>query len=505
MISGGSGNVYDRYFQFDKGISNTSLGILDFSREVLGLTKLSNNLHKEVLDFILSNRKCMVLLPRGHFKSSLITQAYVIWRILINPNIRILIASSGVNKARRFLNYHRREFTYNRSMKSLFPEFCFDNEVSNRTQFQVPPKLITEPQKEMTIEIASVDMGVASAHYDLIIYDDLLDEDNTRTLGSMIIANQWFKQSIPLLDDFYASNDMMSRFKKLKSGEIIVIGTRWHDTDLYGEIIDNKFMPYMVKAVEEKGVPILPEIFDNNKILERRKMMMNDDMFFCQYYNNPTNKENVPFQKSWIRYYDDNEFAEKKKNMVFYTGIDLAISESEKADFTSIITVGVDDKNSWYIADLDVGHWDTRDICEHIIWNYEKYNPIDVALETQGFQKAILYTLQDMTSERCMKPLPITEIKQTAERPKEYRIKQLVGMFKNGKIHLPNIAKYQANYPQWDEFMNEYTRFPKGRHDDVLDSLAMILDLDPYNIKTSGVDNRNYNKSNIFKPLSYKK
>lgn len=67
----------------------------EFSNEIIGWKDLYEPLHKPLCDFVQNNpdKKKLILLPRGHLKSSVVTVGYPLWRIARNPKERILIAT----------------------------------------------------------------------------------------------------------------------------------------------------------------------------------------------------------------------------------------------------------------------------------------------------------------------------------------------------------------------------------------------------------------------------
>lgn len=63
---------------------------------------------------------------------------------------------------------------------------------------------------------------------------------------------------------------------------------------------------------------------------------------------------------------------------------------------------------------------------------------------------------------------PITELKPNSSRSKAARIKALQPWFENGKMY---IKKDQT------ELYHQITMYPRTRHDDLIDSLANILQI----------------------------
>ena len=101
-------------------------------------------------------------------------------------------------------------------------------------------------------------------------------------------------------------------------------------------------------------------------------------------------------------------------------------------------------------------------------------DPLQIGIESNAYQKALPQQLLENTM------LPIKEVNRTKD--KVTRISSGFIHFENGKVLLPD------KHPELENFVNEYVYFPAGKHDDMLDSMELALqllkepcwDLDPY-------------------------
>ena len=97
-----------------------------FARTVLGLTFLEAVLHAPLCDFLMNqDKRTVVILPRSFLKTS-ITRAYLIWRVLHNPNIRILYVTNSEPNAKKFVHAIKDVFERNILFQLLFPEIIPD-------------------------------------------------------------------------------------------------------------------------------------------------------------------------------------------------------------------------------------------------------------------------------------------------------------------------------------------------------------------------------------------
>lgn len=169
------------------------------------------------------------------------------------------------------------------------------------------------------------------------------------------------------------------------------------------------------------------------------------------------------FKKEYFMYYDPK--ALRLEDCSVFTAVDLAISEKETADFTSICTVAVNGDNHWFILDIDYGRYDPSQTIDAIFNQVQKYHPIYVGVEKVAYQAAVKHYLEkDMPKRNIW----FTVKDLAAQSKKELRIANLQPRFKAHTVWFPMGAQFLT------ELESELLSFPKGIHDDLPDSLAYI-------------------------------
>src|SRR3990167_10503107 len=93
-----------------------------FCKKVLGYNRVQPEPHKELTEFLVNSQKrtSLILMPRGSFKSTYVTQGYVLWKIINNPNIRILISSETQRNAIRFVDEIKTQLETNPRLRGLY-------------------------------------------------------------------------------------------------------------------------------------------------------------------------------------------------------------------------------------------------------------------------------------------------------------------------------------------------------------------------------------------------
>ena len=192
---------------------------------VLGMTKWEESLHGDLANFLKApDRQKLILMPRGHLKTSLVTVAWSIQQALINPNIRILIANAVWDNARMILGQISDYLTYKSLLPAIYGDFKTPQMRWTRDELEIAQRT-SATSKEPTFSTAGIETALAGRHYDLIIHDDLVERNNVGTKEQMQKVITFYRDSLDLLDP---------------GGRMVVIGTRWALGDLYGWLMETE-------------------------------------------------------------------------------------------------------------------------------------------------------------------------------------------------------------------------------------------------------------------------
>lgn len=444
--------------------------LFEFNKQVLKVEEGGVPLapfHKELCEFVETwegkKKRKLILLPRGHLKSTLVTVGYSLQQIAKDPSIRILIANATYTMACSFLGQIKSHLEKNETFIEMYGELA--KEAPKWSEGAV--RLLSDrtyQKKENTITAFGMESALTSQHYDLVILDDLVNRDNIGTRVQVEKVISAYKDVLDLLEP---------------DGHVVIIGTRWHDSDLYGHVIesenagDNYFDIVVRQAVEggdettmdtflETGEVLFPDKFRREYLKQLRAEKGKYD-FACQYLNNPVPDAEATFRKDWIRTFAQDEVRERPMN--FFTFVDPALSTAKTADYTAIVTIGVDQYLNIYIRDIFREKVNPTELINWVFRTYEEWRPRKICIESLAFQKSLQHFIYREMAVRGIS-LPIEEVKPEFRETKELRIRGLVPYYEQGKIFHP---LYHRNTQFLD---NELLRFPVGKHDDIIDALS---------------------------------
>ena len=228
-----------RMIVVENRIDILALAVLDYQIQPFHLALLRwQFLHPDNLQLVF----------RGAGKSTVCTITKTLHLLAKDPNLRILIASKTNSQSEAFLKEIKGHFESNDRYQELFGEYYDPQRVNkwDNREIEVAPR--TSKAKEASVTCIGVEGAVVGKHYDVILSDDLVDEENTRTKYMRDRVRQWYHQTLdPCLEP--PSPTVAHR------GEHHRLGTRYHFDDLYGHLMANelKRKTQIIPALDEKN------------------------------------------------------------------------------------------------------------------------------------------------------------------------------------------------------------------------------------------------------------
>lgn len=415
-------------------------------------------LHKWMADVIQMDIDTLLLVPRGHLKSSW-TKIGIIQRILRDPNIRIGLFSATASLAEAMIKDVKMTICHPLLMR-LFPDVVIDPGKDFRNWEKSTANMMTikrdiedgkKPQEEQ-VEAYGVGANIVGRHFDIHFYDDLVTPDFVSTVAQINKLRDWYALVQAIL-----SPDGLEK----------MTGTRYHYMDLYGSILEEGYYGkhVYVRKVEEGGKPIYN--YFNKKMIEKNRKRMGNYLFSCQYENNPISREDqlFPPPQPTFDVLPDGEYE-------YFVSVDPAATVKAYSDYTGIAVGAIDRKtNILYIVNCFGVKKTGDDIARLLIAINDKYHPIRIGIE-YGLQEHLKYIIANEVSKvrDTINPgysLPTEGIK-ISKQSKYDRINWTLGaMVRGGSV------KVQADLHALMTQMENLTPNYKGK-DDLVDAASML-------------------------------
>lgn len=237
------------------------------------------------------HRRQLILMPRGHLKTTISTVLDILWALYVNPNLRIFVGSANQALSKAILREIMANFTDNWLQENVWNnrphiegrlvpvldsygrierrkrktaeggdvdemdmETDDDKKVIWRQDLGIqlirPDKL-----KEPTVVIGSVQSPATGFHYDRLYFDDIINFDNYDKPDKVERLDIWRDDMFNVLDDSWYDEDLYDALCKVSrseayravfrkhcnvGGDIIVVGTRYFKHDWYKKLLDRE-------------------------------------------------------------------------------------------------------------------------------------------------------------------------------------------------------------------------------------------------------------------------
>jgi terminase large subunit-like protein len=439
-------------------------------------------------------------LARGWGKSTVVTRAYAIQRLLQDPNTAILIANEKEQTAVDFLAEIKAHFETNPFLRALFPELIPAD--VKETTWSATRIILNRPQPRPEPSIAVIGVGgtVTGAHPDCIIIDDAISREameNARA-GSWDVmhkVNRWIHQLVPLL------NPNAKPFP-----ELTFIGTRWWYGDCYEHLEDHfgygeapvtYALRLKLPSGEVQQVPAYrlgdlavfrrPAIEDGRSAFPEKwsledlaKIRLGDEVLFsCNYLLNPADNVTATFKEGWLHYFDwldeqtlqftDGAGAQKLWRvrdldiLVFVDPGGFTQRAADQRARAAICVTGSTGTGEHLLLEAASEPDTFLAAIRNVVSLVSRYQPRKLVVELAGQQAAFIELLRKALQEAGL--VIALETVTPGMRQKEQRILQLEPWFQRGHIYIGRTAAYH-------EFRTQYSQFPRAARFDLLDALS---------------------------------
>lgn len=470
--------------------------------------------------------------PRDHFKSTIHSEAYPIWRALPftdedeaamrflgyddayikwmhyahDQDNRILLISETIKNATKLGVRIRGHYENNDFFRELFPEIIPDEKcIWTNDSLQHKRTKGGAAHGEGTFDFIGVGAALQSRHYKIIIQDDLVGRkalDSEVEMQKTIEYHQLLVGAMDSVTD-YGSQDV----------DEIIVGNRWAYNDLNSWVRQNE--PYFNNrthsalggccSAHPQGVPIFPTEFSIEK-LERFRSRLGQYFFSCQFLNEPVNPTDIKFNPNDLRYFklepDYTQSEDKLDEWGKPTGqkrykvnihhqvhdgqvisdinpaklkrmmiVDPNHSGNEGRCRSAITVTGVSTTpRRIYLLDVWAEACSPERFIQTIFNMAKAWKITDVYLETIAAQKYLLFHLKHLKKAREIEDPFFKQVKFLELKTAKTKNAKALRIEALGPIF--ERGEFWVPEAGATEFVEEYKSYPAGRLRDVLDTLG---------------------------------
>lgn len=435
--------------------------------------------HEEIFD-ILENealRVFVLIAFRGSAKSSIITTAYVLWSILgVQQKKFIIINGRSEREAKQYLQNIKYELEHNALLKRDLGPFDEEkNSLGNATALVIR-------KLNAKIMISSSEQSIRGIRHgehrpDLIILDDVEDLNSVRTQEGRNKLYDWVE------GDIFPAGDEKTR--------IIMVGNLLHEDSLLKRIQKKmevekwKGIYREYPIIDEQGNPLWPGKYPTPQHIEEERKKFSNVAWAREFLLKIVANEDQLIKREWIKRYA--ELPPDYGYNYYAMGVDLAISLSSKADYTTIVSAQV----FGYRKNLRV----------YILLNpvnarLTSYETIEcIKAEARLLRHAKIYVEDVQYQGSIIEHLYRDNFKAigvNVHQDKYSRLSAVSHLVESGKVLFPERPDKNI-----DLLLSQIINFGVEKHDDLADAFSLLLlqiiekdnNYRPYpNLRTDGKD-----------------
>jgi predicted phage terminase large subunit-like protein len=438
--------------------------------------------HEDALNDVLKHREFLWLAPRGSGKSTAECVFYPTWLALADPdvyteagieylfpdapktigphNIRIALTSNSMEKANA-LHWQCKAILQSDKMRKLFGPM----EGGRWRDYICDTVFRTEQLREGTFNSLGLGSKVAGGHYDAVVPDDWVTEDNARTETMRQRLSGFWKFTVRPTAEPWA--------------RIMAAGTRYHPNDWYSEIKEWETKELWSKVrrtpalleVDGQLYSYWPEVYPVDKLLEIKEQI-GAIAFSTQYQNETDVMLGEFFDKAWVeqfKAFGELPEADRKKARTLIS-LDPAIKAGPRNDY-SVFTVISYVAPYFFVRRVIRGQWTQHELIQRAQYLHRLYHADLMGVEVVQGQEWLAQELRRQTT------IPVRDL-----RPQQFRGKDKIGrasqvrvFFERGQIFFEEPTPENGIQRLLEEMM----AFPGSSDvpgmDDCVDSLVSGL------------------------------
>ena len=427
--------------------------------------------HKQDPSYIQRIQNLVINIPPGSMKSRCMAVCAPAWFWTICPSWRSLFLSSNPRVALRDSSYCRDLLESDWYQKKFTPRWILRDDNNSKSSFWNTRGGIRAA--------AGINAKITGSRFDCLAWDDPHDADEVNSdLIRQGVIDRWDSAIRNRVNDLLCSNRMgvMQRLHVLDlSGHVLKQGD-WEHLCIPQEFEEVR-RPTAIGWVDPRTTPgelMFPERFPT-KVLDQEKITLGSYGYAGQHQQRPAPIEGGLFNRSWWKYY---KVAPSDFDMVIQSW-DCAFKETKTSDYV-VGQVWGKRGGQFYLLDQVRSRMDINGTLQAIRMLSAKWpNASAKLVEDKANGSAVI----DLLKREIPGLIPIEP-----EGGKLVRAIAIAPYVEAGNVFLPDpaIASWIGDYVQ------EFSTFPNGSNDDMVDSTSQSLNWLSSKISTWAISHDNY-------------
>jgi predicted phage terminase large subunit-like protein len=407
-------------------------------------------------------KRCAWAAPRNHAKSTAITLTFAMAAIVFRFRDHLMIISDSETQAVHQLKEIKNELYENEELRKDFGlrGFLKDTETEIVIEFSDGYQVrVLARGSEQRLR----GLKWRAKRPNLILGDDLEFDEIVMNPERLRKFKDWFfKQLLP-----GGAKDCLIRIV----GTILAFNSLL--MDLMGDPSWSTHLWRAHEAFDDFDNILWPGRWPEADLREERQIFISQgkaDAYSQEYLNSPIAEGSSFFDRDDMlgipeMQYRDWEVTPGKRPVNFYASVDLAVSTKQSADRSVITVATVDPEQNLDIVDVTKGRFDPKTLVDHIFRVNAEYEIQLWIIESGTIQKALgPYLNEEMARRNQFLDIHL----MVPAKDKVTRARSIQARMKARRVRFDKSADWYEDVEQ------ELVQFPRGAHDDVVDTLSQL-------------------------------
>jgi len=340
--------------------------------------------HNAWQDAVTANKRTVLMAHIESGKTQQLSIGRSLYELGENPRLRCVVVSSTADLATKIVRTVQGYITDRPEASLVYPHLT-KGVPWTPNAFNIGART---GAKDYSFQAIGVGGHILGARIDLLILDDVLDWENTRTEYQRQKVRDWVFSTL---------------FGRLTANaRVIAVGNPWHPTDLLHELGERGWPFHRYPVLGGDGEPVWPERWPKQRILdwtEEFGPLEAARQLMCQVRADGESR----FKRAWIddccalgREQGARGFVhslDPKPGWATYTGVDLAVGLGKRNDLTVLFTIAVDPEQRRHVLEVQSGRWTSPEIIQRIHDAHRRYRSI-VLVESNAAQQYLVQFAQ---------------------------------------------------------------------------------------------------------------
>lgn len=441
--------------------------------------------HQELIRLASDERRGIELYPATHGKTTLISELLPLHEICRNPNIRIGGLFKDERTARAIVRSQQAEMQTNERLIADFGPFVPKGDGAGKLWTQSRYDVEGRTRRGSSSTFAGFGAGSRGAlgyRTDWVLADDVVTDRNSSTPEQRENLREWFMQGPMTMCD-------------LATGRMTVVGTAFHPSDLYHELMNvndpsgegKLWVTKIQKAILDwdKEEVLWPELRPMLQLMEYKAVMGTLD-FNKRFQNLALDPSQLVFREEYVKggvmngqkypgcLDEGYRLGDRDPEWKVYTGFDPAIGKSRGTKFCAHVTLGVgscrEHERCFWLIDLKRDQMTMPQQVALIIQQHELYGAMKSTIEANVFQAALEQQVRQKVDEMDLAMVIAPHYTTKTNKPDPVSgVMAMSNMVEQGKLHIP--WGDAASRGRMQILIDEMIMYPEGSTTDTVMAL----------------------------------